>query len=126
MARYRIGVDIGGTFTDFSVYETESGRVFGLKSPTIPHDPVEGLAVGLQLLAQEHNVPMAEVEYFVHGTTIAVNTLIERKGARLALLVTKGFRDLLRIRTAGALGAFGQDAELRVGAHAHVETTIII
>jgi N-methylhydantoinase A len=46
MARYRIGVDIGGTFTDFSVYETESGRVFGLKSPTIPHDPVEGLAVG--------------------------------------------------------------------------------
>jgi N-methylhydantoinase A len=52
----------------------------------------------LQLLAQEHNVRMAEVEYFVHGTTIAVNTLIERKGARLALLVTKGFRDLLIIQ----------------------------
>lgn len=98
MARYRIGVDIGGTFTDFSVYETESGRVFGLKAPTIPHDPVEGLAVGLQLLTQERGVPMAEVEYFVHGTTIAVNTLIERKGARLALLVTKGFRDLLIIQ----------------------------
>ncbi len=98
MARYRIGVDIGGTFTDFSVYEVDSGRVFGLKSPTVPHDPVEGLAAGLEALERERGVPPAEVEYFVHGTTIAVNTLIERKGARLALLVTKGFRDLLIIQ----------------------------
>lgn len=98
MARYRIGVDIGGTFTDFSVYEADSGRILGLKSPTVPQDPVEGLAIGLQALERERAVPPAEVEYFVHGTTIAVNTLIERKGARLALLVTKGFRDLLIIQ----------------------------
>ncbi len=98
MARYRIGVDIGGTFTDFSVYDVETGRMQGLKTPTVPLDPVEGLAAGFDALVKERGIALAEVEYFVHGTTIAVNTLIERKGARLAMLVTEGFRDLLIIQ----------------------------
>ncbi len=98
MSRYRIGVDIGGTFTDFCVYDTATGTMSGLKWPTVPHDPVVGLTGGLRALADERGVRPEEVGYFVHGTTIAVNTLIERKGARLALLVTRGFRDLLIIQ----------------------------
>lgn len=98
MSRYRIGVDIGGTFTDFSVYDTATGRISGFKWPTVPQDPVEGLTGGLRVLADERGITPSEIGYFVHGTTIAVNTLIERKGARLALLVTRGFRDLLIIQ----------------------------
>lgn len=98
MAGYRIGVDIGGTFTDFSVLDAATGRLIGWKSPTVPTDPVEGLARGLEGLTRAHGIAPAEIRYFVHGTTIAVNTLIERKGAKLALFVTEGFRDLLIIQ----------------------------
>jgi len=98
VARYRIGVDIGGTFTDFSAFDTETGRLIGWKSPTVPGNPVEGLERGLDGLAQAHGIAPGAVGYFVHGTTIAVNTLIERKGAKLALFVTAGFRDLLIIQ----------------------------
>lgn len=98
MAAYRIGIDIGGTFTDFAVHETESNRLTGLKVPTVPARPVDAIEAGLKVLVEEHAVSLDRVEYFVHGTTIAVNALIERKGARLGLLVTRGFRDILIIQ----------------------------
>lgn len=91
-------MDIGGTFTDFSVYDEQSGKLFGLKTPTVPMDPVEGLIDGLGIINVEHGVSPEEIQYFVHGTTIAVNTLIERKGAKLAMFVTSGFRDMLIIQ----------------------------
>jgi N-methylhydantoinase A len=96
--RYRVGIDIGGTFTDFVVLDGETGRMRGIKVPTVPSEPVAGVLAGLDLLAAEFGVKPAGIEYFVHGTTIAVNTLIERKGAKLGMLVTKGFRDLLLIQ----------------------------
>lgn len=98
VAAYRIGIDIGGTFTDFAVHETETNRLIGLKVPTVPARPVDAIVAGLKLLVEEHAVAPDRVEYFVHGTTIAVNALIERKGARLGLLVTRGFRDILIIQ----------------------------
>ena len=98
MSHYRIGIDIGGTFTDFTLYNTDTNTLTGLKVPTVPASPVDGVAAGLQGLASEHHVALDQVGYFVHGTTIAVNTLIERKGARLGLLVTRGFRDILIIQ----------------------------
>ena len=98
MPHYRIGIDIGGTFTDFAVHETESNRLIGLKVPTVPKRPVDAIVHGLSVLENEHGVAMDQVDYFVHGTTIAVNALIERKGARLGLLVTRGFRDVLIIQ----------------------------
>ena len=98
MSRYRVGVDIGGTFTDFAVYDTQSKTTFGLKSPTVRHDPVEGLVAGLRALESETGIAPSDIQYFVHGTTIAVNTLIERDGARLGMLVTEGFGDLLIIQ----------------------------
>jgi N-methylhydantoinase A len=96
--RYRIGIDIGGTFTDFSVHDTLSGRLSHLKVPSVPARPAEGIVNGLTVLAREHGLDLAQVGYFVHGTTIAVNALIERKGARLGMIVTRGFRDLLIIQ----------------------------
>ena len=97
-ARYRVGVDIGGTFTDFVVLDSETGSMNGIKVPTVPSEPVRGVLNGFDLLAREFGVKPENVDYFVHGTTIAVNTLIERKGAKLAMLVTKGFRDMLLIQ----------------------------
>lgn len=94
--RYQLGIDIGGTFTDLSLYDNRTGQLVGLKTPTVPENPAQGVRNGLQLLA-DRNVPADEIGYFVHGTTIGVNTIIQRRGARIALLVTEGFRDVLEM-----------------------------
>jgi N-methylhydantoinase A len=95
---YRLGIDIGGTFTDFSLLDQSTGRLIGYKSPTIPADLAEGVAVGLREVARGEGIDLSEIEYFVHGTTIGLNTVIQRSGADLALLVTAGFRDILEIQ----------------------------
>jgi N-methylhydantoinase A len=98
LSRYRIGIDIGGTFTDFTVHDTETRTLIGLKVPTVPSRPAQGIVDGLRVLVEERGVAPRDIGYFVHGTTIAVNALIERKGAKLGLLVTRGFRDLLIVQ----------------------------
>jgi N-methylhydantoinase A len=95
-ARFHLGIDIGGTFTDLSLRDQETGRVIGLKTPTVPDDPAQGVANGLAMLA-EQGIAAAEIGYFVHGTTIGVNAIIQRSGAPTALLVTEGFRDVLEM-----------------------------
>jgi N-methylhydantoinase A len=94
--RYHLGIDIGGTFTDLSLLDRQTGQVTSLKTPTLPDDPTRGVANGLALLT-ERGVSPAEIDYFVHGTTIGVNTIIQRSGAQIALLVTDGFRDVLEM-----------------------------
>jgi N-methylhydantoinase A len=96
--RHWLGIDIGGTFTDFSLFDPGSGRLLGLKVPSTPHDFGEAVRVGLRQLAGEHGVDLTSIGTVVHGTTIAVNTLIQRAGARLGLLVTEGFRDVLELQ----------------------------
>ena len=98
MARHWLGIDIGGTFTDFALFDTQTGEVIGLKVPSTPHEFAEAVRVGLERLADEHRVDLREIGTIVHGTTIAVNTLIQRTGARLGLLVTEGFRDVLELQ----------------------------
>lgn len=98
MTHFRVGVDIGGTFTDFALHDTRTHKLVGIKVPTVPADPVRGVLAGLKVLREEHGVEPTQIGYFVHGTTIGVNALIERRGARLGLLVTRGFRDLLLIQ----------------------------
>lgn len=93
---YRLGIDIGGTFTDFNLLDARNGEVFAFKTPTVPRDPSKGVANGLRVLA-EQGVAMDGIDYFVHGTTIALNSVIQRTGARVALLVTEGFRDILEL-----------------------------
>ena len=98
MARYRLGIDIGGTFTDFSLLDETTGEISGFKSPTVPADPGRGVLDGLHALVAERGVDPGDIGYLVHGTTIAVNTVIQRNGAALGLLVTAGFGDLLEIQ----------------------------
>jgi N-methylhydantoinase A len=95
--KYRLGIDIGGTFTDISLLDQLDGRILSLKTPTLPEDPAQGIVNGLHLLAQQGIQP-SDIGYFVHGTTIGLNTLLQRKGANIALFVTEGFRDLLTLQ----------------------------
>jgi len=98
VARHWLGIDIGGTFTDFALFDTQTGELLGLKIPSTPHEFAEAVRAGLDRLADEHGVDLREIGAVVHGTTIAVNTLIQRTGARLGLLVTDGFRDVLELQ----------------------------
>ena len=97
MASYRMGIDIGGTFTDFSLLEERTGRIFVLKIPSSPAEPENAVFDGIRRIFSEYAVRPEEVSYFIHGTTLAVNTVIQRNGARTAFLVTEGFRDILNI-----------------------------
>jgi N-methylhydantoinase A len=92
----RLGVDIGGTFTDVAL-EIGERRLTG-KILTTPHAPEEGVLAALRSVTAEAGVEPGEVGVIIHGTTLATNALIERKGARTALLTTEGFRDVVEIR----------------------------
>jgi N-methylhydantoinase A/oxoprolinase/acetone carboxylase beta subunit len=92
---YRVGFDIGGTFTDFALHDERSGALHVLKRLSTPADPSVAALAGIDELLSSAGATMAGVAQVVHGTTIGANTVIERKGARTALVVTEGFRDLL-------------------------------
>ena len=94
----RIGVDIGGTFTDLIFYDDETGAEIIGKVPTTPESPDEGVISAVRgSLAPEQ---IANSQYFLHGTTVGLNSLLERRGAKVGMLCTKGFRDVLEIRRA--------------------------
>jgi N-methylhydantoinase A len=94
---YRLGVDIGGTFTDMLVMNETTGETFVLKTPSTPGS-VEGVANGIRELEARHGIAGSQIKYFSHGSTIGVNTLLQRSGARVGMLATRGFRDLLELR----------------------------
>ena len=95
--RYRIGVDIGGTFTDFALFDDITGEIATHKRLTTPEDPSAAVVEGVRAIAAEAGIAIAEVASVVHGTTLVTNALIERRGAPTAMLVTAGFRDTLDI-----------------------------
>jgi len=98
---WRIGIDVGGTFTDLAAVD-ETGRVVIAKCASTPRDQSEGLVEGLGLLAAECGTDLegllAQTERIVHGTTVATNALLERKGAKVGLLTTAGHRDVIEMR----------------------------
>ncbi len=96
---FRLGFDIGGTFTDFILVNSETGEVFLNKCLTTPDDPSEGVMAGLVPLLDEAGATGEAVDIAIHATTLITNALIERKGARTALLTTEGFRDVLEMGT---------------------------
>jgi N-methylhydantoinase A len=96
-APFRVGVDIGGTFTDLLAMDERSGRTFVLKQPSTT-SPVEAVVDGLRELDVRHKIGGSHIGYFAHGTTIGVNTLLQRSGARVGVLTTRGFRDVLELR----------------------------
>ena len=97
MNSYRLGVDIGGTFTDLVMMDEASGELRLVKMASTPKDPSVGFMSTVERALRESEVPPSEVSYSVHGTTVATNTIIEGKGAKAALVATDGFRDVLEI-----------------------------
>lgn len=96
-ADWKVGVDIGGTFIDFCALEANSGRVASLKVLTTPEDPGAELMTGLALLAEREGFDPTRMTRFVHGTTVGINTIIQRKGAQLALFTNAGFEDVIEL-----------------------------
>jgi N-methylhydantoinase A/oxoprolinase/acetone carboxylase beta subunit len=93
----RLGVDVGGTFTDLIYVDDEGGKVLVHKLPTTPEDPSRGTVAGIQELTEEAGESPAALEQVFHGTTIATNIVIEHSGARVGMITTEGYRDILHI-----------------------------
>ncbi len=108
---FRVGVDIGGTFIDFCVWDEATQEITSLKVLTTPETPGAELLRGLALLEERHGVRPAAITRFVHGTTVGINTVIQRKGARLGLITTERFEDvveLARLRMPEAYSLFSR------------------
>jgi N-methylhydantoinase A len=106
---YRLGVDVGGTFTDLLLVHDESGELFRVKTPSTPADPSEGVLTGVRRVCVESGVSPTDLAYVMHGTTVATNALLEAKGARVGLITTKGFKQILhlaRSQTPGPLAGW--------------------
>lgn len=93
----RVGVDIGGTFTDIQIFDARTGRVSAYKLPTTPEDPSIALVEGIKAAGKRYGFALADVGYVLHGTTIATNAVLERKLPNAALVTTAGFEDVLEI-----------------------------
>ncbi len=94
---YRVGVDIGGSFTDFAILNEESLELKTLKVLSRPDQPGQEVVTGLRAMEERYGISPADVSYFTHGTTVGINTVIQRKGLRLALLATEHFSDVLEL-----------------------------
>ena len=107
---YRLGVDVGGTFTDlFLVSEGNGGAQFRVKTPSTPHDPSEGVLTGVRRICDEAGIGVDELQNILHGTTVATNAVLESKGARVGLITTTGFGQILhlaRSQTPGPLAGW--------------------
>ncbi|MEX2356505.1 MAG: hydantoinase/oxoprolinase family protein [Thermaerobacterales bacterium] len=97
-SQYRFGFDIGGTFTDFVLIDTESGQIFNYKTLTTPSDPARAVMEGWRAVLEQAGADAGQVAGAIHGTTLITNALIERKGAVTVLITTRGFRDILELR----------------------------
>ena len=96
-ARCRVGIDVGGTFTDFVLTNPLAGEIVRYKEPSVPSDPSLSVARGLPALIERARVRPGDVELLVHGTTLLVNAIIQRRGARVGLVVSRGHRGVLEI-----------------------------
>src|SRR5882757_834699 len=94
---WMIGVDVGGTFTDFFAFEETSERIVLHKVASTPGNSAEAVILGLHELSSRHGIELGDITRLSHGTTVATNALIQRRGGRVALVVTQGFRDLIEI-----------------------------
>ena len=102
----RIGIDVGGTFTDFVLADRITGRLVRYKEPSVPADPSLSVERGLPPLIERAGVAPSEIELVVHGTTLALNAIIQRRGAKLGLVVSRGNRGVLEIGRAQLPNAF--------------------
>src|SRR6516165_2688924 len=97
MPRYRLGVDVGGTHTDLVLYDAATGALLVEKVPSTPHNPAAGVLDGIANFVRR-GIDPAEIDFFAHGTTITTNALLEMRGAKVGLLITKGYRAIQEIQ----------------------------
>ena len=98
---YRLGVDVGGTFTDlFLVGDGDGnggGAQYRVKTPSTPADPSEGVLNGVRRICEEAGIGVGDLRNILHGTTVATNAVLESKGARVGLITTQGFQQILHL-----------------------------
>ena len=94
---YRLGVDVGGTFTDLLLFDDKTGASHKTKVPSTPDDPSRAVVNGTKDICEIANISPEQIDYFLHGTTVATNAVLEGKGARVGLIVTEGYRQILQI-----------------------------
>jgi len=94
----RIGIDVGGTFTDVVFADEKTGTLHSIKTPTTHHDLAQGVLRGLEEILEVAGGSITDIDYIIHGTTIGTNAIVEGKGARVGLITTAGFEDVLEIR----------------------------
>ena len=94
---YRLGVDVGGTFTDLLLFDDQTGQSHKTKVPSTPDDPSRAVVNGTRDICEIADISPDQIDYFLHGTTVATNAVLEGKGARVGLIVTEGYRQILQI-----------------------------
>src|SRR5215468_2620433 len=94
---YRLGIDVGGTFTDLLLFEERSGKIFLTKTPSTPHDPSVGVLQGIGKIAGIAGIDAHQIALILHGTTVATNAVLEGKGARVGLITNRGFEQILHV-----------------------------
>jgi N-methylhydantoinase A len=106
---YRLGVDVGGTFTDLFLVDDDRARQWRVKTPSTPRDPSDGVLTGVERICAEAGIAPGDLRNLVHGTTVATNAVLESKGARVGLVTTRGFGQILhlaRSQTPGPLAGW--------------------
>ena len=106
-SKYRLGVDVGGTFTDLLLIDEGSGRTYAAKVPTTPQDQSVGILGGIDRLCEQHGIDPSGISHVMHGTTVATNTVLTGQGARVGLVTTRGYRQVLQIARSFVPGGLG-------------------
>lgn len=104
---YRLGVDVGGTFTDLLLVDEESGDTFTAKVPSTPEDSSIGVLRGIERVTGNAGIDAGQISHVMHGTTVATNTILTRSGARVGLVTTRGYRQTLQIARSFVPGGLG-------------------
>ena len=103
----RLGVDVGGTFTDLLLLDEKNGRTYTAKVPSTPADSSIGVLNGVEKICREANINTHDITEVMHGTTVATNTVLTKAGAIVGLVTTKGYRDVLQIARSYVPGGLG-------------------
>ncbi|GEA12598.1 hydantoinase/oxoprolinase family protein [Alteromonas sp. KUL49] len=104
---YRLGVDVGGTFTDLLLINEDTGQTYTAKVPSTPHDSSVGVLNGIDRICEESGVPVSNIHRVMHGTTVATNAVLTGKGAKVALVTTKGYKQVLQVARSFCPGGLG-------------------
>jgi len=94
---YRLGVDVGGTFTDVLLVDEQAGSTWRAKTSSTPQDQSAGVRHGIDLVCAQAGIARDAIAHVLHGTTVATNAILEGKGAKVGLITTEGFRQVLQI-----------------------------